>query len=62
MVATIKDLRKAYEEAKAKGIESFSIEGFEFYTKFAYYLLEYLKMKGIPEDTPLDQIFTKKEK
>lgn len=38
----IKDLKKAYEHAVANKQETFTLDGYEFYTPYAKYLLEYL--------------------
>jgi hypothetical protein len=52
----VKDLRKEYELAVAEGRESFTIDGFEFLTKFAKYTLEFMDMKGIKDSMPLKDI------
>jgi hypothetical protein len=36
-------LRKAYNAAVAEGAETFEFDGAEFYTPYAFYLLEYLR-------------------
>ena len=38
-------LRKAYNKAKADGLDQFSFDGNDYVTRFAGYLLEYLDMK-----------------
>ena len=37
-----KQLRKAYEKARATGVEVFLFKGKEFLTSYAKYLLEYM--------------------
>jgi hypothetical protein len=44
---TAKRLRKAYQQAVKEEKEAFEFEGNTFLTKYAYYLLEYLKMEGV---------------
>lgn len=44
---TAQRLRKAYQQAKKENKETFTFEGHEFVTQYAYYLLEYLKMEGV---------------
>jgi hypothetical protein len=44
---TAQRLRKAYQQAKKENKETFEFEGNTFLTQYAYYLLEYLKMKGV---------------
>lgn len=57
---TIKDLQKAYEEAKRTNKDEFSIAGFDFATSYAKYLLEYLlEVRKVPIDTPLQDILRK---
>jgi hypothetical protein len=56
--ATVKDLRKAYEKAVREGKDTFSIDGYDFVTGYAKYLLEYLKMRGIPDDKVLKTFIT----
>ena len=57
--ATVKDLRKAYEKAVAEGKDQFEIDGYTLVTGYAKYLLEYLKMKHIHEDTVLKSFIKK---
>lgn len=56
---TIKDLKRIYNQSVKDNIEIFEIDGFEFYTPFAKYLLEYLDMLKIHADTPLKTILKK---
>lgn len=56
---TIKDLRARYNKAVKNNEEQFTIEGYEFVTLYAKYLLEFLEMKKIPEDTALRTIIQK---
>jgi len=57
----VRDLKREYEKAVKEGRETFMIDEFEFYTPFAKYLIEYLEMKGIPDDMPLEAILEKRE-
>lgn len=41
-------LRKAYKKAKKNGVEQFELDGKQFLTKYAGYLIEYLDMKLPP--------------
>lgn len=56
---TIKDLKKEYKKADANKTETFTIDGYEFYTPYAKYLLEYLESIKIPADTPLKSFLVK---
>lgn len=42
-------LRKAYEEAVAMGVEAFGFEGNEYLVSYARYLLEYLDERLEPK-------------
>lgn len=56
-LATVKSLRKRYEKAVEDGEKQFIIEGFELLTAYAKYLLEYSKMRKIPDDIQLRTLF-----
>ena len=51
--ATLKDLKRAYRKAVKQNADTFKIEKYEFVTGFAKYLIEYLEMIGIQEETHL---------
>ena len=58
--ATLKDLKRAYRKAVKKNMDTFKIEKYEFVTGFARYLIEYLEMIGITEDTHLCSLLINK--
>lgn len=47
--ATVADLRARYNQAVEAGEESFKIEGLEFLTSYAKYVLQFLDMDNIPD-------------
>lgn len=51
--STIRDLKNRYELAVKRGEETFTIDGFEFVTDYAKYLLQYFGMCNVPETTEL---------
>ena len=59
--ATVKDLRKAYENAVREGKDTFSINGYDFVTGYAKYLLQYLEMRDVPDDKVLKTFIVKKD-
>ena len=50
---TVSDLKKAYDRAVSDGKDVFSIDGYEFYTPYAKYLLMHLNNIKLPVNTPL---------
>jgi len=60
---TVKDLKKAVETQLGKGDRKTIIEmdGFQFNADYAKYLLQYLSMRKIHEDTPLKDILVNKK-
>ncbi|MDD5515680.1 MAG: hypothetical protein PHX71_10115 [Synergistales bacterium] len=61
--STIADLRRRYNEAVERGEESFTIEGLEFLTSYAKYVLQYLDMNNIPDSDKLrDRIKPQEER
>lgn len=59
--ATVKDLRKAYEKAVREGKDTFTIDGYNFVTGYAKYLLQYIEMRGVPDDKVLKTFIVKKD-
>lgn len=51
--ATVADLRRRYHQAVEAGEESFSIEGLEFLTSYAKYVLQFFEMNNIPDSDKL---------
>lgn len=51
--ATVADLRRRYNEAVARGEESFTLDGLDFLTSYAKYVLQYLDMNNIPDSDKL---------
>jgi len=58
---TVKDLRKAHAKAERDREKTFKIDGFEFLTKYAKYLLEYIDMVKVPDEVPLKSIIVEAE-
>jgi len=49
----VKQLKQAYKKAKKEKEKYFVLDKKEFYTKYAKYLIEYLKNKGLDDDSPI---------
>jgi hypothetical protein len=60
---TVKDLRKAVERQLKTGDHTtiIEMEGLQFNVDYAKYLLQYLTMRKIHEDTPLSDILVSKQ-
>ena len=50
---TLKQLKKAYNNATKNKQKYFTLNKNEFYTKYAKYLIEYLKNLGLDDDSPI---------
>lgn len=53
---TFRDLKKAYEKAKAEGKEAFKVGEYEFYTEYAKYVIEYLDSRKVDDKMLLEDI------
>jgi len=51
--SSLRDLRNAYRKAVKHQKDTFKVDDYEFVTGFAKYLIEYLEMIGIKEETKL---------
>ena len=57
-MTTIKALKRAYIRARDSNADTFIIDGNEFVTGYAKYLLQYFEMQSLPDDQ--DITFTPK--
>ncbi|MCP1392158.1 MAG: hypothetical protein J5I35_05320, partial [Methanothrix harundinacea] len=61
--STVADLRRRYNEAVDRGEESFTLDGLDFLTSYAKYVLQYLDMNNIPDSDKLrDRIKPQEER
>jgi len=61
--STVADLRRRYNEAVDRGEESFTLDGLDFLTSYAKYVLQYLDMNNIPDADKLrDRINPQEER
>lgn len=58
---TLKDLKKAYEQAIRENSETVKIAGFEFETEQVKHILTVMEMKKTPDDTTLHHLFPPKD-
>lgn len=60
MKATVQTLQEEYDKANRKGLETFTVETYEFYTPYAKYLLQYLESIKMPRTKLLSSFLVKK--
>lgn len=58
---TFYDLKTAYRKALKNNQDTFEIDGYQFVTGFARYLIDYFDMIGVPQDKPLSSFINKAE-
>jgi len=58
---TLKDLKERYNTALANNEEEFTIDGYEFLTSYAKYLIEYCDLRKIPNEKPLKSFLIKND-
>lgn len=50
IMTTVSALRRAYIRARDNNADTFTLDGNEFVTGYAKYLLQYFEMQNLPED------------
>ncbi|MFA6694988.1 MAG: hypothetical protein WCR85_00025 [Sphaerochaeta sp.] len=58
---TYKDLKNAYHKAAENSEETFTLNGIEFFTKYAQYLIEYFEGIGVPDTMLMNRLVRPQE-